>query len=90
LAAWLCANPIRALARLQAEPAANGYGRFGARAVGSVPLPHDVLGDPRLQQLGADRWSPQLTAALDTHVAGRLELSGDEREAIDAFDAHRG
>ncbi len=45
LAAWLSATPIRELAGALAEPASGGYRRFGARAVGSVPLPPEVLMD---------------------------------------------
>ncbi len=90
LAAWLCAAPIRALARLRAEPAANGYARFGARAVGGVPLPAAILDDPLLQELGAARWSPRLAAALDAHVSRRLELSRAECEVTGALHAPGG
>ncbi len=45
LAAWLSATPIRELAAARAEPASGGYRRFGARAVGSVPLPPEVQMD---------------------------------------------
>jgi hypothetical protein len=90
LAAWLTALPIRALARLHAEPAANGYARFGARAVSGVPLPHGVLADPALQHLGRAPWSPHLRAALDAHVAHALALTPDDQDVLRAFDAPGG
>lgn len=90
LAAWLSSSPIGALARVVAEPAANGYARFGARAVGAVPLPAGVLDDPRLREYGAGAWSGSLAAALDAHVASLLDLGDSERDAINAIDPHRG
>jgi hypothetical protein len=41
-ASWLASAPVRLLCRLHADPAANGYARFGARAVGSIPWPAAV------------------------------------------------
>jgi hypothetical protein len=90
LAAWLTALPIRAIARRHAEPAANGYARFGARAVSGVPLPHGVLDDPLLQQLGRSPWSPHVEASLDAHAAQLLALSADDEDLLRAFDATGG
>lgn len=90
LAAWLSSSPIGALARVVAEPAANGYARFGARAVGAVPLPPGILDDPRLREHGAEAWSGSVAAALDVHVASILDLTISERDAIRAIDSDRG
>jgi hypothetical protein len=84
LAAWLNAAPIGALARLVAEPAANNHARFGARAVGSVPLPPGVLEDKELATLGRASWSSEVAAAIDARVAEWLELTLSEWEAIRA------
>lgn len=43
LARWLNTAPARWAARLAAEPALNGYRRFQASAVGSVPVPAAAL-----------------------------------------------
>lgn len=77
LAAWLRSSPIATLARLDAEPAANGYARFGSRAVAGVPFPDAACRDPLLRDL-AVAGSPQ-SAALDARVATLLGL--DERQS---------
>ncbi len=74
LTAWLNSTWIGALAKLVAESAANGYARFGARAVGSVPLPDDILGDPVLAALTHAAADHDVQSALDHHVALRLGL----------------
>jgi hypothetical protein len=45
LAAWLNSSWMRGLARLQADPASNGFARFNARTVGSLPCPGTLAGD---------------------------------------------
>jgi hypothetical protein len=86
LTAWCNARPIGALARLSAEQAANGYARFGARVVGQLPLPDDVLRDPVLVELGAggERTPGE---AIDQYVIARLGLRAHEVEALDAVAA---
>ena len=82
LAAWLNSTWIRALARLNAEPAAGGCARFAARTIGSVPLPQGVLGDPVLTgfaHAGRDR---DVQAALDECVADVLGLDTGDRALL--------
>lgn len=82
IAAWLSAAPIGALARLDAEPAANGYARFGARAVGSVPFPAAALDDPELRAAATDP-----TADVQD-VARRVSaLLGLDAAAVRTLDA---
>jgi hypothetical protein len=89
LTAWLNASPIRALARLGAEPAAGGCARFGARTVGQVPLPSAALHDLRLQAQAGEPGGAQAQQALDDVVSELLELSTDEREALNAVATYR-
>ncbi len=89
LAAWLNAAPIRALARLGAEPAAGGCARFGARTVGQVPLPTAALADCRLQARTGDGRPALPQQAIDDVVSDLLGLSAHERETLDAVAAHR-
>lgn len=89
IAAWLNAAPIRALARLVAESAANGYARFGARAVGSVPLPPGAINDTELAALGQQAWCPAVAEAIDSRVADILNLSRADLDAVRAFLASR-
>lgn len=84
--AWLNAHAIRLLAHSIAEPAANGYARFGARAVGAVPLPSGALHDAALAELGRSTWSAEVAAAIDARVAHWLQLTDDELERIHAVD----
>lgn len=87
LGAWLGSAPIRGLAALEAEPASGGFRRFGARAVGAVPLPEDLLVDPSWAELvggGAD------AAARDRWVAGRLGIGEPEVELLGALDTPGG
>jgi hypothetical protein len=89
LAAWLNAGPVRALARLAAEPAAGGCARFGARAVGGVPLPRSVLGDPVLASFAHASMDHDVQPALDAFVADLLGLSDIEHELLVGLAAHR-
>jgi hypothetical protein len=92
LTAWLNSTWIGALARLVAEPASGGCARFGARAVGAVPLPADVLGDPVLAAMTHAAADHDVIEALDDHVAQRLGLDADDRAALGSvagIDARR-
>ncbi len=82
LAAWLNSSPIRALARLGAEPAAGGCARFAARAVGGVPLPREVLGHPVLASLTHAANDHDVQSPLDQCVCDILGLSTAERDAL--------
>ncbi len=82
LAAWLNSGPIRALARLEAEPAAGGFRRFGRRAIASVPMPPDALEDLAPQHPGDSIEDRQ---QRDERVAERLGLNAAERRALDAI-----
>lgn len=90
LAAWLNAAPVRALARLGAEPAANGYARFRARAVGRIPLPSAAIDCPVLAGLGGESWSADVAARIDKVASDLLALTTTEREAVGAFIAAGG
>jgi hypothetical protein len=59
LARWLGTTWMSALARLAAEPAASGHHRFGARAVGSLPLPPDFVALADESPEGAERWAAE-------------------------------
>lgn len=93
LTAWLNSTWIGALARVRAEPAANGYARFAARAIGSLPLPpRQQLGV--LAELGAARHSgsgnaPDLNRGIDEEVAIALDLSANDRVELAALATHR-
>jgi hypothetical protein len=84
-AAWLNASAIGLLARSVAEPAANNFARFGARAVGTVPLPAAALQDPKLADLGRSAWSTDVALAIDEQVARWLRLGDNDREVIRAL-----
>ena len=89
LTAWLNCSWIRALARLRAEPAAGGAARFGARAVGAVPLPRAVLGHPVLAALTHSAASHDVQEALDDCAATLLGLDRDDRALLAPLAAHR-
>ncbi len=89
LTAWLNSTWIGALAKLVAEPASGGCARFGARAVGAVPLPADVLGDPVLAAMTHAAADHDVREALDHHVAQRLDLDADDRAALGAVAGPR-
>jgi hypothetical protein len=71
LARWLGTTWLRALAQLAAEPAASGHHRFGARAVGGLPLPDDFV------ELGVEK-----PACAELWAADLLELTVAERELL--------
>jgi hypothetical protein len=89
LAAWLNAAPIRALARMRAEPAAGGCARFAARAVGAVPLPREVLGHTALVSLARAADDGDIQSALDQCVSDLLGLSDRDRAVLDGLAPHR-
>ena len=84
LTAWLNSTWIGALARLVAEPASGGCARFAARAVGTVPLPAGVLGDPVLAAMTHAAIDHNVSEALDEYVAQRLGLDTDDRAVLGA------
>ncbi|HEV2291780.1 MAG TPA: hypothetical protein VGR60_08055 [Gemmatimonadales bacterium] len=89
LAAWLNAAPLRALARLGADPAMSGYARFNARSVGQLPWPEAAATDQALTTFG-ERGSNREddTEALDGRAADLLELDARDRRALVAGHAH--
>lgn len=90
LAAWLNATPVRAIARMRAEPAAGGCARFAARTVGALPLPRGVLGHPVLVSLARSGAGGRNTQpALDECVCELLGLSANERDALNDVAANR-
>jgi hypothetical protein len=84
-AAWLNARVIAAVARSVAEPAANDFARFGARAVSAVPLPAGVLADTALAELGQSQWSPEVARAIDARAAEWLHLTDADSMVLDAI-----
>ncbi|MGH7583460.1 MAG: Eco57I restriction-modification methylase domain-containing protein, partial [Gemmatimonadales bacterium] len=82
LAAWLNATPIRALARLAAEPAAGGCARFAARAIGGLPLPRRVLADAVLAGLAHAGCNRDVQAAIDERAEDLLELSAPDAQSL--------
>jgi hypothetical protein len=89
LTAWLNCTWIRAIARLRAEPAAGGAARFGARAVGAVPLPGAVLGHPCLVALTDAAGTRDVQVPLDDCAADLLGLSHDDRACLATLASHR-
>ncbi|MEO8636311.1 MAG: N-6 DNA methylase [Gemmatimonadales bacterium] len=85
LTAWLNSSWLRALARLEADPAAGGYARFNARVVAALPLPQEALYDPTLVGL-AERGArgDLIQEPLDDHTAALLGLSAASRAALAA------
>lgn len=76
LAAWLNCTWIRATARQGAVPAAGGFARFSAGAIGGLPLPLSVLTDPDLAALTrAGRRGEPVQSDLDELTARHLGLS---------------
>ena len=94
LTAWLNSSPIRALARLGAEPAAGGYARFAARTIANLPLPREVPGHPVLAAFtrgAADHAAIDQTiqSGLDECVSELLGLSTTERATLIDLASHR-
>ncbi|MGH7524679.1 MAG: hypothetical protein ACREK8_10265, partial [Gemmatimonadales bacterium] len=85
----LNASPIRALARLNAEPAAGGCARFAARTIGSLPLPASVLGHPVLAALANTALNHDVQDAIDDCAVHILGLSRDECEVLTGVAANR-
>lgn len=82
LAAWLNASPIRAIARMRAEPAAGGCARFAARTLGALPLPREVLGHPWLVSLARAAAQQDIQSTLDECVSELLGLSTNEGKTL--------
>jgi hypothetical protein len=82
LTAWLNATPIRAIARMRAEPAAGGCARFAARTVGALPLPRAALGHPVLAALTRAAADRDIQSPLDECVSELLGLSAADRDAL--------
>ncbi|MEO5826878.1 MAG: N-6 DNA methylase [Gemmatimonadales bacterium] len=94
LTAWLNSTWIGALARVRAEPAANGYARFAARAIGSLPLLEAGQQWHHLAELGAARGkgrgdSTHLDRAIDDEVSRALNLTANDRIELAALATHR-
>jgi hypothetical protein len=89
LAAWLNSRPIRALARLAAEPAAGGCARFAARVVHGLPLPRDVPGNVVLAAFAHSAIDHDVQAALDECAADLLGLNAAERDLLVDLAANR-
>lgn len=85
LAAWLNSTVCTVLAQSVAEAASGGHFRFGARAVGSLPLPPGCLDNDTLAALGRGPWSEAVAREINRHVAMSLGLSSAEQERFDAF-----
>lgn len=85
LAAWLNATWLRAVAALVALPAAGGYHRFGAAAIGSLPLPPAAARDDRLPRIAARMAAGELLQdELDAVTAELLGLDDGDRQALAA------
>ena len=85
LAAWLNATWLRAIAALVALPAAGGYRRFGAAAIGSLPLPPAAGCDHRLPRISVRMAAGDLLQhELDAVTAELLGLDDDDRQALAA------
>ena len=78
LTAWLNSSWMRGLARLRADPASNGFARFNARTVGSLPLPLSVCTDAALAAFARRAAKANYSQAeLDELTAPHLDLSED-------------
>ncbi len=94
LTAWLNSTWIGGLARVRAEPAANGYARFAARSIASLPIAAENQDWRHLAELGAARSTgsadtTQLDRAIDETVATALGLSHHDRVALTDLASHR-
>ena len=95
LAACLNSTWLRAVAVLNAVPAASGFSRFSARTVGALPLPASILADPSLSTLTREaRSGATVQASLDELVAQHLGLSKTAQHAlravVDSASSHSG
>jgi hypothetical protein len=83
LAAWLNSSWMRGLARLQADPPSNGFARFNARTVGSLPCPGTLAGDTGLTEWGGHATSRDfLQAELDELTTPHLDLTPAELRTL--------
>jgi len=89
LTAWFNSSPIRALARLAAEPAAGGCARFSARVVHGLPLPRSVPGSAVLAAFTQAALDDDAQTALDNCAADLLGLDAAERDGLIALATNR-
>jgi hypothetical protein len=86
IAAWLNSTWMRVAAAAVADPAANGFRRFNARVIGSLPLPEAVLTDTALPALAeAGRCGRPDQEALDRRCANLLGLDDDTCRTLADF-----
>jgi hypothetical protein len=89
LAALLNSTYLRRFARAIAPPAANGFHRFNARVVESLPCPEAAWRDARLAALAREGGGgADVQVALDAHVADLLGLAEEERRALADAPGH--
>jgi hypothetical protein len=90
LAALLNSAWMRALAVIRAPLAASGFRRFNAQVIEGLPLPAGAMEDTALARAAAATRTARSIAAIDDRVAGLLELTIEERNALSAVvAAHR-
>ncbi|HEX6643547.1 MAG TPA: N-6 DNA methylase [Gemmatimonadales bacterium] len=83
LVAWLNSTPVRALARLTAQPASGGYARYGSAVVSSLPTPP---ADAALAGITHRACSGEtIQEELDDRVGRMLGLGPAERSALAAL-----
>ena len=85
LAAGLNSTWLRAIARVTAVPAANGFCRFNANTVAALPLPLSVAADPVLPTLAREgHRGVDVQRDLDEIMARHLGLSITAQNALRA------
>jgi hypothetical protein len=82
LAAWLNTTWMRALARLDAMPAASGFARFSGSVVERLPLPPAAVGNADLAARARGGARGGAETALDALAADLLALSSRSRRAL--------
>jgi hypothetical protein len=82
LAAWLNTTWVRALARLDAMPAASGFARFSGSVVERLPLPPAAIGNGDLAARARAGSRDGSQTALDALAADLLALSSRSRRAL--------
>jgi hypothetical protein len=73
---------------MQADPAAQGYARFNARAISALPCPHGVMRDETLARLHAAHGA-DVQQQLDEYTAELLQLTGNERDLLSTLATNR-
>lgn len=82
LAGWLNTTWMRAVARLDAMPAASGFARFSGSVIDRLPLPPAAVGNPVLAAQARAARSDGSQVALDALAAELLELPTRARRAL--------